>query len=106
MGKTKELISLGEEVREKLVKTRQSILNVTESTSFSGAHVALLRLSSLIRNPYIDPINIIQAELMKRLRKLDKRTDLSSNELEEKELLKDALKLSIKGIAQGMKNSG
>ena len=99
-------MKLGEEVRTKLVETRQAILDVTKSTDVAGIHVALQRKSSLIRNPYIDPLNVIQAELLKRLRTYDDRTDLSVEEEEEKETLKNALIVSINGIAQGMRNSG
>lgn len=101
-----ELLRLGEEVRNKLVATRQSMLDVTQSQDVAGAHVALLRASSTIRHPYVDPLNVIQAELLKRIRNMDARDDLSPAEVEEHELLKDALIVSINGIAQGMRNSG
>jgi phosphoenolpyruvate carboxylase len=106
VDKTGGLIELGEEVRDKLVQTRQALLDVTESKDVAGAHVALQRASSQIRHPYIDPVNVIQAELLKRSRTLEKKGDLSKEELEEQEKLKDALVLSINAIAQGMKNSG
>ena len=98
VDKTEELTSLGNEVRERLVNTRKSVLKVTESTDVAGPHVALLRASSKIRNPYVDPLNIIQAEILKRFR-------ASSDEVE-KEILQDALRVSIGGISQGLRNSG
>jgi phosphoenolpyruvate carboxylase len=97
---------LGEEVREKLVQTRQSVLDVTKSTNVAGVHVALQRASNSIRHPYVDPLNVIQAELLRRFRELDDRDDLTPSEEEEKETLQDAIILSINGIAQGMRNSG
>ena len=102
----KEGLKFGEEIREKLVKTRQSILDVTGSEDVAGAHVALQRASSQIRHPYLDPVNVIQAELLKRYRALEKKERLTAEEEELKEKLKDALILSINAIAQGMKNSG
>ena len=100
-----DLMKLGEEVREKLVQTRQSILDITQSKDVAGVHVALQRASSLIRHPYVDPLNVIQAELLKRLRTFNQR-ELTPEEEEEKEILQDALVISINGIAQGMRNSG
>ena len=97
---------LGEKVRGKLVDTRQSVLTITRSKDVGGAHAALVRASSTVRHPYVDPINVVQAELLKRLRALDLRNNLSEEEMEEKELLKDALIVSITGIAQGLRNSG
>jgi phosphoenolpyruvate carboxylase len=101
------LIKLGTEVRDKLVETRQSVLDVTESTDVAGSHIALIRASSKIRHPYVDPVNVIQAELLKRLRDMESRADsLSPEEQEDKDTIKDALILSINAIAQGMRNSG
>ena len=105
--KSDEAKRLGEEVREKLVQTRQSILDVTKSEKVAGHHVALQRASNSIRAPYVDPLNVIQAELLKRFRALDQREDeLSTEEKMEKETLQDALIVSINGISSGMRNSG
>lgn len=100
------IMKLGEEVREKMVETRQSILDVTQSQDVAGVHVALQRASSMIRHPYVDPLNVIQAELLKRLREVNKRSNLSAAEEEEKSVLQNAVIISINGIAQGMRNSG
>ena len=99
VDKTEALIGLGNEVREKLVQTRQGVLKVTQSTNVGGPHVQLLRASSKIRNPYVDPINVIQAEIIKRYRAADDND-------EEKRVLRDALIVSISGISQGLRNSG
>eukprot|EP00980_Cylindrotheca_fusiformis_P015995 scaffold4703_cov108-Cylindrotheca_fusiformis.AAC.3 len=100
------LVELGEEVRRKMVETRQAVLDITKSKNMAGLHVALLRSSSLIRNPYIDPLNVMQAELLKRLRARNGRDDLTDEEKEETETLRNALVVSINGIATGMRNSG
>jgi phosphoenolpyruvate carboxylase len=101
--------TLGEEVREKLVQTRRALSEITQTNDVAGVHVALQRASSQIRAPYVDPLNVMQAELLKRLRALEKQEeagDLSPDQQDELQVLKDALIVSINGIAQGMKNSG
>lgn len=103
---SEESKQLGVEVREKLVQTRQSILDVTQSEIVAGHHVALQRASNSIRAPYVDPLNVIQAELMKRFRALDQREDLTTEEEMEKQTLQDALVVCINGISSGMRNSG
>ncbi len=102
------LMSLGEEVRQKLVETRQAVIDVSGATEISGPHIQLMRASSTIRNPYVDSINLVQAEILKVLRSMpeDDSPELSPEIKEIKNLREDALKLSIKGIAQGMRNSG
>lgn len=97
---TQEHIDLGNEVRDQLVQTRQSVLDVSGSREFAGPHIQLLRTSSSIRNPYLDPINCLQAELLKELRLM------GEEESDVKNIRKDALVFSINGIAQGMRNSG
>ena len=58
-----------------------------------------------VRNPYVDCLNVLQAEIMKRLREAGE----GRGEEEDKErdrLLTDALMVSINGVAGGMKNTG
>jgi phosphoenolpyruvate carboxylase len=99
VDKTPELTALGEDVRWRLVKTREAVLNVTQSTQFAGAHSALMKASSAIRHPYVDPVNVIQAELLKRLRKAEgqdqRNSNVSSVSFEANEVLKDALVVSM-----------
>ncbi len=49
-----------------------------------------------VRKPYIDPLNFLQAELIKRERKAG---SISSD-------LERALKVTMAGIAAGMRNTG
>lgn len=48
-----------------------------------------------MRNPYIDPVNVLQVEILKRLR----------NDPDDQGL-RDALLVTINGIASGMRNTG
>ena len=52
------------------------------------------------RNPYLDPLNLIQIELLRRLRAL------SNPESPQAEPLWQAIFLTINGIAAGLKNTG
>jgi phosphoenolpyruvate carboxylase len=58
-----------------------------------------LRRSVEVRNPYVDPIHIVQVELLKRYR----ATPTDSGERAQ---LERALLLSIQGIAAGLRNTG
>lgn len=100
------LMCLGEEIRDKLVMTRRAVIDVSGATDISGPHVQLMRASSQIRNPYVDSINVVQAEILKVLRQMPEDNDLTPELKEIKHIRTDALLLSIQGIAQGMKNSG
>jgi phosphoenolpyruvate carboxylase len=60
----------------------------------------VLKLSVQRRNPYVDPLNFIQVELLRRLRALP------DQETPEGEDLLQAIFLTINGIASGLKNTG
>ncbi len=53
-----------------------------------------------LRNPYIDPLNFIQVEMLRRLRALPDK------ESPEAEALRQVIVLTINGIAAGLKNTG
>ena len=58
-----------------------------------------LKESIRVRNRFIDPLNLIQVELMRRSRE-------GSAEEAEQEELRHLMRLSINGIASGMRTSG
>ena len=55
----------------------------------------VLRRSIDVRNPYVDPINLVQVELLRRLRGPDPDPALF-----------DAFVVTVNGIAAGMRNTG
>ena len=92
------LHSLGKELRERYETAKRSILELTNRTDLLE-HNPTLQRSIVLRNPYVDPINVLQAELLRRLR--------APNLTEEQAVkLGDALRISINGIAHGMRNTG
>ena len=70
----------------------------------------VLRRSIDVRNPYVDPINLLQVELLRRLAVLHKiaAADDPSEEEPAADLvhLRRALSVTINGIAAGMRNTG
>ncbi|HEY5658776.1 MAG TPA: phosphoenolpyruvate carboxylase, partial [Myxococcota bacterium] len=85
---------LGEELRQKLEQTIGATLAVTEHAELLEGN-PVLRRSIDVRNPYVDPINIVQAEILHRLRTEGERPDLL-----------EALSVCVNGIAAGMRNTG
>ena len=116
-----ELSKLGQEIRDELIRTRKAILRVTGCDDLSSGF-RLLQRSMKVRNPYVDPLNVLQSEMMKRLRAASKSSMVSQTQIQEnvsphgimlpgdtfneKDIVEDTLIVSINGIAQGMKNSG
>jgi phosphoenolpyruvate carboxylase len=75
-------------------RTRRVILAVTGQTDLLESNPVLSR-SIKLRNPYVDPLSLIQVELLRR-----KRAGLES------ETLNYALGATINGIAAGLHNTG
>ena len=59
-------------------------------------HDARLSLSIRLRNPYVDPISVLQVDLLQRWRESGREDD---------ELLR-ALVACVNGVSQGVQNTG
>ncbi|MEM1060563.1 MAG: phosphoenolpyruvate carboxylase [Verrucomicrobiota bacterium] len=80
-------------------RTREMLLAVTEQAELLENEPVLLR-SVKLRNPYIDPMNYIQVEMLRRLRAGE---DLPE---EQRDALHGVIELTINGISHGLKNTG
>jgi phosphoenolpyruvate carboxylase len=87
---------LGQEVRSMHTVAEKAVLDLTEHETLTDSN-HLLRRALVVRNPYVDCLNVLQAETLKRIR---------SAEGNEEAKLKDALMTTITGIANGMGNTG
>lgn len=85
---------LGDELRKELMVTEKVVLVVSGHEKLSDNNRSLRRLIES-RLPYLNPINILQVEILKRLRCDDHNHKL-----------RDALLITINGIAAGMRNTG
>jgi phosphoenolpyruvate carboxylase len=79
-------------------RTEQAILAITGQKKLLAGE-PVLRKSVELRNPYIDPLNYLQVEMLRRLRAggLDKH---------EEEATRRVVELTINGISGGLKNTG
>jgi phosphoenolpyruvate carboxylase len=86
-------------IKEEYERTKGAILAIS-------GHEALMETEPVtqnavhLRNPYIDPLNYIQVEMLRRLRALQ---DPESDEAND---LREVIFLTINGIAAGLKNTG
>ncbi|TXR53268.1 phosphoenolpyruvate carboxylase [Reinekea thalattae] len=87
--------SLGEQLRDDLSRC-QALLNELKDQQVLLQSDPLLLQSLQVRAPYTDPLNYLQAELLKRERKAGQ----IAPELEQ------ALKVTMAGISAGMRNTG
>ncbi|MBC7368377.1 MAG: phosphoenolpyruvate carboxylase [Undibacterium sp.] len=83
-------------------RTETAILAVTGERQLLANEPVLLK-SVQLRNPYIDPLNYIQVDMMRRLRAQDAGKKLGA---EEAEAARAVIELTINGISGGLKNTG
>ena len=89
------LHNLGQLLRARLEKTVTILLNIVERPQLLALSPVLKR-SITVRIPYILPLHMLQAELMKRRRALAQETTIYDH----------ALMVTIAGIAAGLRNTG
>ena len=83
-------------------RTEAAILAVTGERQLLAGEPVLLK-SVQLRNPYIDPLNYIQVEMMRRLRAQAPGEKLGA---EAAEAARAVVELTINGISGGLKNTG
>jgi phosphoenolpyruvate carboxylase len=86
-------------VRAEFERTRAAILAVTGHAELMDADPVIQR-SVQLRNPYVDPLNYVQVEMLRRLRALP------DPEAPEAEPLREVIVMTINGIAAGLRNTG
>ncbi|CAN1296282.1 Phosphoenolpyruvate carboxylase 4 [Linum perenne] len=85
---------IGNDLRKELSLTEKYVLVVSGHEKLSDHNKSLRRLIEG-RLPYLNPMNMLQVEVLKRLRRDDDNVKL-----------RDALLITINGIAAGMRNTG
>jgi phosphoenolpyruvate carboxylase len=99
---------LGHALRARLQRAIDVVLDITGHSQLLENN-PVLRRSIDVRNPYVDPINLLQVELLRRLRAASHgRSDASSasSSTDDEVWLRRALLVTINGIAAGMRNTG
>jgi phosphoenolpyruvate carboxylase len=80
-------------------RTRDVLLDISEYSELLQDEPILQR-SVHLRNPYVDPLNYIQVEMLRRLRALPDPESAQALDLRE------VIVLTINGIAAGLRNTG
>ena len=86
-----------ERIAEDYDRARQAILSITEQEALMD-NVPVLQKSIALRNPYTDVLNLLQVELLRRYRQADDEA--------QREALRQALFLSLNGVAAAMQSTG
>ena len=82
-------------IAEEFARTHDAVLAIRGERDLLS-HDPRLRLSIRLRNPYVDPISVLQVELLRRWRASDRSDE---------DVLR-ALLVTVNGIAAGIQNTG
>ncbi|HVT48487.1 MAG TPA: phosphoenolpyruvate carboxylase [Vicinamibacterales bacterium] len=100
-----ELQPFGESLRARLAQAMAAVLTSTGHARLLDDN-QVLRRSIDVRNPYVDPINLLQVELLRRLRASRGGASAPVDETEDVDSLQRALLVTINGVSAGMRNTG
>lgn len=90
--------TLLETLEEEFRRTVDAILRIRESSQLLTDN-PVLQSAIRLRNPYVDPLSLLQISLMRRKRELEGRH-------EEHQQVDAVLATTLSGIAQGLRNTG
>jgi phosphoenolpyruvate carboxylase len=90
-------VNLFERLEEEHARTVQSLLEIRQRDHLL-ADSPVLQTAIWLRNPYVDPLSLLQIVLMARKR--------ASGSDEEQQQIRDALATTLSGIAQGLRSTG
>lgn len=96
-------------IRAEFLRAESAILRITGQTALLENEPTLQR-SIHLRNPYIDPLNAIQVEMLRRLRAHSSthahaKGDADHHE-DDAELMRAVVELTINGLSSGLRNTG
>ena len=94
----KELWPLGQRLRDSLKLTREKVLETIPDHELMQEQ-PWIKESIKLRNPYVDPLNMLQAELLSRSRSCEQNATINPD-------IDQALMVTIAGIAAGLRNTG
>jgi phosphoenolpyruvate carboxylase len=86
-------------IRDEFERTTRLLNRITGHTELMDSDPTLQKQIQR-RNPYVDPLNYIQVETLRRLR------SLPPHETGQAEALREVMVLTINGIAAGLRNTG
>jgi phosphoenolpyruvate carboxylase len=92
-------VAIFDDIRTEYERTRDAVLKISGFAHLMD-NEPVTKESIRLRNPYVDPLNYLQVEMLRRLRALPDPT------CPEAEALREVIVLTINGIAAGLRNTG
>jgi len=86
-------------IRAEYDRTRDVVLTISGHANLLDAE-PITQTSVHLRNPYVDPLNYLQVEMLRRIRALE------DQESDEAHAIREVIGLTINGIAAGLRNTG
>jgi phosphoenolpyruvate carboxylase len=86
-------------IRSEYERTYNAVLSISGHANLLDAE-PVTQTSVHLRNPYVDPLNYLQVEMLRRIRALD------DPEGTEAHAIREVIGLTVNGIAAGLRNTG
>ncbi|TVP49512.1 MAG: phosphoenolpyruvate carboxylase [Gemmatimonadales bacterium] len=89
---------IGEMIEAEFARSRAAVLALTGQAELLD-QVPWLKRSIQVRNPYVDPLNLLQVTLFRRLRTVPEGSEAESD-------ARELIRLTIQGISGGLRTTG
>ncbi|HSL44533.1 MAG TPA: phosphoenolpyruvate carboxylase [Anaerolineales bacterium] len=86
-------------IRNEYDQTREVVLSISGHANLLDEE-PITQNAVQLRNPYVDPLNYVQVEMLRRIRALPEQ------ESEEAQTIREVISVTINGIAAGLRNTG
>lgn len=100
-----DMRAMGETLRQKARSTVATLLAISGKKKLSEEN-KLLQRSLAVRNPYIDILNLLQANALHRLRELESSNGSSDLSPADLQAVLDVVLVTLNGVSAGMRNTG
>ncbi|MBN2329716.1 MAG: phosphoenolpyruvate carboxylase [Candidatus Omnitrophica bacterium] len=98
-----QIMQIWRRIKEEYHDSIEAVLTITRQSQMMES-IPWLRRSLIVRNPYVDALNLIQVELLRRRRSREKTNSADADPMNS--ILYNGLRLSIQAIAAGLRNTG
>jgi phosphoenolpyruvate carboxylase len=92
-------------IKDEFDRTCNAVFCITGQEALLDNEPVLQR-SIQLRNPYVDPLNYIQVEMIRRLRHAEEQGDSRLESGDDPEMLRAVIELTINGVSSGLRNTG
>ncbi|HEX5581596.1 MAG TPA: phosphoenolpyruvate carboxylase, partial [Gemmatimonadaceae bacterium] len=98
-------VALLDRLEEEFRRATEAVVRIREADGLLSDN-PVLRSAIALRNPYVDPLSLLQIVLLRRKREAEGAAEVGRDATGDEARVEEALSTTLSGIAQGLRNTG